>query len=124
MPAWSFIDLSALWLTLKVAGVATLFAMALGVAFGLFIARTRWPGRRWLESLLTLPLVLPPTVLGYYLIVLLGRNSALGGWLAEHLGISPSGLGGTTRWSVTSGTPACWTGFWLAWTRCVTRRRW
>jgi molybdate transport system permease protein len=87
MPAWSFIDLSALWLTLKVAGVATLFAMALGVAFGLFIARTRWPGRRWLESLLTLPLVLPPTVLGYYLIVLLGRNSALGGWLAEHLGI-------------------------------------
>ena len=49
-------------------------------------ARTS-PARRWVEALLTLPLVLPPTVLGYYLIVLLGRNSAFGGWLESTLGI-------------------------------------
>lgn len=87
MFTWAAIDLSALWLTLKVAGCATAIAMAAGVACGLFIARTRWAGRRLLESLLMLPLVLPPTVLGYYLIVLLGRNSALGGWMADTLGI-------------------------------------
>jgi len=85
--SWAAIDLSALWLTLKVAGCATALAMASGVACGFFIARTRWAGRRLLESLLMLPLVLPPTVLGYYLIVLLGQSSAVGGWMAQALGI-------------------------------------
>lgn len=87
MSSWASIDLTALWLTLQVAGCATALALLLGVACGLFIARTRWPGRRLLEALLTLPLVLPPTVLGYYLIVLFGRNSMLGAWLDEHLGL-------------------------------------
>ena len=87
MSTWAAIDFSALWLTLKVAACATAIAMAAGVACGLFIARTRWSGRRLLESLLMLPLVLPPTVLGFYLIVLLGRNSALGGWMDKTLGI-------------------------------------
>jgi molybdate transport system permease protein len=85
--AWASIDLTALWLTLKVAGCATALALVLGVACGFFVARTRLPGRRLVEALLTLPLVLPPTVLGYYLIVLLGRNSTLGAWLDEHLGL-------------------------------------
>ncbi|RZI83403.1 MAG: molybdate ABC transporter permease subunit [Rubrivivax sp.] len=81
------IDLSALWLTLKVATWATFVAGVLGVACGFALARGRWPGKRLLEALLTLPLVLPPTVLGYYLIVLLGRNGPVGRWLAEHFGI-------------------------------------
>lgn len=87
MSAWTSVDLGALWLTLKVAGFATLIAFGLGVACGFAVARSRLPGRRLIEAVLTLPMVLPPTVLGYYLIVLLGRQSALGGWLETTLGI-------------------------------------
>ena len=81
-------DLSALWLTLKVAAWATAVAGVLGVACGVVLARGRWPGRRLLEAVLTLPMVLPPTVLGYYLIVVLGRNAPVGRWLSEHAGIN------------------------------------
>ena len=88
MFAWSAIDLSALWLTLKVAGFATLLALLTGVAFGYVLARFQLPGRRLIEAVLTLPLVLPPTVVGYYLIVALGRNSALGAWLYSNFGES------------------------------------
>ena len=78
----------ALSLSLKVAGWATAINLVLGVATGYFLARTRLPGRDLLDSLLTLPMVMPPTVLGYYLLVLTGRNSALGGWLHDSFGIS------------------------------------
>ena len=88
MSTWSAIDFTALWLTLKVAGWATATALLLGVAAGYAMARTRLPGKRLLEALLLLPMVLPPTVLGYYLIVLLGRQSALGGWMSAHFGFS------------------------------------
>jgi molybdate transport system permease protein len=84
----SLVDYSALWLTLKVAFFATGLALVLGVAAGFGIARTRLPGRRLVEAVLTLPMVLPPTVLGYYLIVTFGRNSALGGWLHGTFGIN------------------------------------
>jgi molybdate transport system permease protein len=82
------VDYSALWLTLKVAAWATFFALILGGLAGLAVARGRWPGKRLLEAVLTLPMVLPPTVLGYYLIVLLGRNAPLGRWLHEHAGVT------------------------------------
>lgn len=82
------LDLTALWLTLKVAAWATTIATVLGVACGLAVAKGRWPGRRLLEAVLTLPMVLPPTVLGYYLIVVLGRHAPVGRWLAEHAGIN------------------------------------
>src|SRR5690606_25700604 len=59
-----------------------------GVGMGYLLARTRFPGRDLLDTLLTLPLVMPPTVLGYYLLVLLGRRSWLGGWLHETFGIN------------------------------------
>jgi len=77
-------DADPLWLTLRVAGVATLLALAAGVALGWLVARTRLPGRGLLEALCMLPLVLPPTVLGYAILVAMGRRSALGGWLREH----------------------------------------
>ena len=70
-----------LLLTLKVAVFATLIASVLGVAAGYAIARTRIPGRDTADAILILPMVLPPTVLGYYLLVLLGRDSAFGAWL-------------------------------------------
>lgn len=77
----------ALALSLKVAGWATAINLVLGVAAGYALARTRFIGRDLLDALLTLPMVLPPTVLGYYLLVLVGRRGWLGGWLHETFGI-------------------------------------
>jgi molybdate transport system permease protein len=65
-------------LSFEVALVATLLAGALGVVLAGLMARTRFFGRDLLDVLITAPLVLPPTVLGYYLLGVLGRNSALG----------------------------------------------
>ena len=81
-------DFAAMLLSLKVAGVATLLALAAGVAIGWVLARVRFPGRSVVEAALMLPLVLPPTVIGYGILVLAGRRSALGGWLREHFDYS------------------------------------
>ena len=78
----------ALALSLKVAGFATAITLVLGTATGFLLARLRFPGRDLLDTLLTLPMVLPPTVLGYYLLVLLGRRSTFGAWLQDTFGIS------------------------------------
>ncbi|MGH8532706.1 MAG: molybdate ABC transporter permease subunit [Gammaproteobacteria bacterium] len=78
----------ALSLTLKVAGWATALNLVFGVAIGFLLARKRFPGGDLLDALLTLPLVMPPTVLGYYLLVLLGRQGPIGGWLQENFGIN------------------------------------
>jgi len=78
----------ALALTLKVAGWATALNLVLGVAVGWLLARKRFPGRDVLDALLTLPMVMPPTVLGYYLLVLVGRNGPLGAWLQSAFGIN------------------------------------
>jgi len=82
------LDWTALWLSLKVAGWATAINLVLGVSLGALLARYRFPGRELLDTVLTLPMVLPPTVLGYYLLVLIGRNGPLGAWLQEHVGIN------------------------------------
>jgi len=76
----------ALTLSLKVAGWATLINMVLGVAAAYGLSRWRSPARDLVDAILTLPLVLPPTVLGYYLLVLLGRRGVFGAWL-DKLGI-------------------------------------
>lgn len=78
----------ALALTLKVAGCATLLNLVLGVGFGFLLARRRFPGRDLLDAVFTLPMVMPPTVLGYYLLVLLGRNGPLGHWLLQTFNIN------------------------------------
>jgi molybdate transport system permease protein len=77
-------DAAPLLLTLQVASVATVLALVLGVSLGWLFARTRWPGRSFFEAVCMLPLVLPPTVLGYGILVLMGRRSAVGSWLREH----------------------------------------
>nr|WP_315219011.1 molybdate ABC transporter permease subunit [uncultured Duganella sp.] len=82
-PAWI-----ALRLSLKVALWATLIDLVLGVALGYLLARKRFPGRELLDALLTLPMVMPPTVLGYYLLVVIGREGVLGSWLREAFGIN------------------------------------
>jgi molybdate transport system permease protein len=81
-------DLTPLWLTLKVATTATFLSLGVAVAFAWLVARRSFPGRELLDAVLTLPLVLPPTVLGYYLIVVWGRNGWLGSWLYQHLGVT------------------------------------
>ena len=81
-PAWV-----ALALSLKVALWATGIDLVLGVAVGYALARTRFPGRELVDSILLLPMVLPPTVLGYYLLVLVGRRGPLGAWLHDRLGV-------------------------------------
>lgn len=78
----------ALILSLQVAGWATAITLVLGVAVGYLLARARFPGRDLLDTLLTLPMVMPPTVLGYYLLVLLGRRSTFGAWLHDSFGIN------------------------------------
>lgn len=82
-PAWT-----ALALSLKVAGWATAINLVLGVAVGWLLARRLFPGRDLLDTLLTLPMVMPPTVLGYYLLVVIGRRGWLGSWLYDQFGIN------------------------------------
>jgi molybdate transport system permease protein len=77
----------ALGLSLKVAGWATLINLLAGVALGQAMARWRFPGRELVDALLTLPMVMPPTVLGYYLLVLIGSHGPIGAWLLEHVGV-------------------------------------
>ena len=70
--------LAPLLLSFQVSLLATLLAGVLGVALAGVLARRRFPGAELLDAVLNAPLVLPPTVLGYYLLILLGRESALG----------------------------------------------
>jgi molybdate transport system permease protein len=89
-------DLQALWLTLRLAATTALLLMmvAIPVAFWITTTRSRW--RPLAEALTTLPLLLPPTVLGFYLLVLLGDRTfvgrALAHWLGHPLAFSFSGL--------------------------------
>lgn len=76
-----------LWLSLQIAFSAVFINLVLGIGIGLLLARRRFFGRDFLDTILTLPMVMPPTVLGYYLLVLLGRNGTIGGWLHTHFGI-------------------------------------
>jgi molybdate transport system permease protein len=79
---------TALALSLKVSLLATAVDLVLGVAVGFLLARKRFWGRDLLDSMLTLPMVMPPTVLGYYLLVVLGRRGAIGAWLQDTFGIN------------------------------------
>jgi molybdate transport system permease protein len=67
-----------LWLSLKVAVIATAISVVIGLALAYTLARHRFRGRDVLDAVVTLPIVLPPTVLGYYLLVLLGGNTGFG----------------------------------------------
>ena len=79
-------DLSAIWLTLKLASLTTIILLIIGTPIALWLARTR----SWLKgpigAVVALPLVLPPTVIGFYLLLLLGPNGALG-QLTQSLGL-------------------------------------
>lgn len=89
-------DLQALWLTLRLAATTALVLMAIAIPVAFWITTTRSRWRPIVEALTTLPLLLPPTVLGFYLLVLLGDRTfigrALAHWLGHPLAFSFSGL--------------------------------
>jgi molybdate transport system permease protein len=81
-------DLIALGVTLKLAGLTTLILLLIGTPLAWWLSRTRWRFRFLIEALVALPLVLPPTVLGFYLLIALGPHGPIGG-LMESIGAQP-----------------------------------
>ena len=71
-------DWFPLWLSLRVAALSTVFAGTIGIGLAYILAKGRFRGRALLEALATVPIVLPPTVLGYYLLVVLGVRTPIG----------------------------------------------
>lgn len=82
------LEWEALGLSLKVAFWATLVSLPLGLATAWALARTRFLGHGLVNALVHLPLVLPPPVVGWALLVLFGRNGPVGGWLYDVLGVT------------------------------------
>lgn len=80
-------DWQALILSLELAAVTLLLLLPAGLWLGRWLAYTRFAGKSWIEALVVLPLVLPPTVLGYYLLVSLGGASPVGRWMADTFGV-------------------------------------
>lgn len=78
MPGLSTIDWFPLWLSLRVAAVATILVLTLGTLLAYLLSHKEFRGKHLLDTAVTLPLVLPPTVLGYYLLVVIGRSSPFG----------------------------------------------
>ena len=81
------LDLFPLYLSLKVATVTTITCLILGLSLAWLLSRRTFRGRSLLDALFALPLVLPPSVLGYYLLLALGRKSPLGQMLESTLGL-------------------------------------
>jgi molybdate transport system permease protein len=77
----------AIGLTIRVASVAVLFSLPFAVGLAWLLVYRRFPGKLLIEALVSLPLVLPPVVTGYALLVLLGRHGVIGGFLDRELGI-------------------------------------
>lgn len=81
------LEYQALMLSLKVGSYAVLWLIPLGIFFAWLLSRREFFGRSILDSLIHLPLVLPPVVIGYLLLVSLGRQGLIGSWLNDHFGL-------------------------------------
>jgi molybdate transport system permease protein len=80
-------EIEALRLSLQVATTAVAFSLPMAVAVAWLLARKRFPGRALVDAVVHLPLVLPPVVIGYFLLVLFGTQGPIGGWLNEVFGL-------------------------------------
>jgi molybdate transport system permease protein len=80
-------DLSPIWLTFKLAAITTLILLIIGLAIGYWLGKGQSLGKLLIEALLTLPLFLPPSVLGFYLLLAFSPRHGLGKWLLEHIHI-------------------------------------
>ncbi len=78
----------ALALSIKVASGSVLLGLPLAVAVAWMLARCRFPGKAFIDALVHLPLVIPPVVTGYLLLLLFGRRGPIGEWLHDHLGVT------------------------------------
>ncbi len=87
MPPFTPAELTAIALSVKVASVAALASLPFGIAMGWLLARQRFAGKALVDALVHLPLVLPPVVVGYALLVLFGRNGAIGAPLEKYFGV-------------------------------------
>ena len=81
-------ELAALWLSVKIGLWCVALIAVPGLIVGWLLARCRFPGKALVDGLVHLPLVLPPVVPGYLLLLLLGRNGPLGRWLYETWGVT------------------------------------
>lgn len=81
------INLFPLFLSFRVAFTATFLTIIIGLPIAYYLSRAKGRFADFLDTVITLPIVLPPTVLGYYLLVLLGRQSTIGHFLEEHFNI-------------------------------------
>ncbi len=81
-------EIEAIFLSLKVALWAVGVSLPFGIGVAWLLARREFPGKALLDALIHVPLVVPPVVVGYLLLVLLGRNGAVGGWLYDTLGMT------------------------------------
>ena len=79
-------NLGPLWLSVKLAAITTLILLIVGTAIAWWLANTRSRAKPVVQSLVALPIVLPPTVMGFYLLILLGPYGAIGGWWVELTG--------------------------------------
>ena len=82
-PEWQ-----AVLLSLKVSSLAVLLSLPFGIFFSWLLVRRDFPGKALLDSLLHLPLVLPPVVVGYLLLIAMGRRGFIGSWLYDWFGLS------------------------------------
>ncbi len=80
-------DWTAVLLSLRIASVATAVTLPIGIAVALLLARKDFWGKPLIDALVHLPLVLPPVVTGYLLLIMLGRKAPVGAFLADHFGI-------------------------------------
>lgn len=87
MPLVSAAELGIILLSLKVALWSVLASLPLAVAVAHLLARRDFPGKSLLDAVVHLPLVLPPVVVGYFLLVVLGRQGPLGAWLEQWFGV-------------------------------------
>jgi molybdate transport system permease protein len=78
---------TAVALSLRIASVATVVSLPFGIAIAYVLARKRFWGKSLLDAIIYLPLVLPPVVTGYLLLITLGRRALVGAFLADHFGI-------------------------------------
>ena len=82
------LEIEAVQLSLKVSLWAVAISLPFGIAVAWILARCEFPGKSLFDALIHVPLVVPPVVIGYLLLILLGRNGAVGGWLYDTFGLT------------------------------------